>query len=71
MGLLKDFGALLTYDQAKELQQKLKNMAALQLLYLVEKYQNWEKQPGPCCQFLWGDEIEGHRFVFDASKQRF
>lgn len=43
MGLLKDFGALLTYDQAKDLQQKLKNTAALQLLNLIQKYQDWEK----------------------------
>lgn len=35
MGLLKDFGAVLTYEQAKSLQQQLKNMAAVQLLHLV------------------------------------
>ncbi len=55
MGLLKDFGAVLSYEDAKKLQQQLQNMAAMQFLHLLEKYQLWERDQGPNSTFLWGD----------------
>ena len=69
MGLLKDFGGVLSYQQSKSMQETLQLMAAEQFIHIFQMYHFWHKSTSSC-EIAWGDEIEGHRFCYDAKTNK-
>ena len=43
MGLLKDFGKILDFEDADKMQLLLRKIGIRQFLKVLEKYRNWKK----------------------------
>ena len=61
-------GEILSPEEARKLQGKLKQIGIQQFLRIYEKYHLWEKTTDPKI-IKWGEEIEGNFLEFDEKHE--